>query len=253
MEVGIAMGFSISSIHFVAVFEVLLIGARQMDRGLKSPSGERLPTLRGYMDDVTSILQTAPCTARLLKHFDELTGWARMKIKLAKSRSLSIRRGVRDDRMVFTAGGEKIPLLVEQPIRSLGKEYTAELSDRQMGKMVQKQLKEGVTRIDNSQLPGKLKLWCYQFTLFQRVMLSLKVAEIPSSLASKMDSFIRKWLGLPHCFSDTGLFGKNMLQLPLKSISLGYRQEKTRLVLKLRESRDKTVKGAAVAVHTGWI
>ena len=86
-------------------------------------------------------------------------------------------------------------------------------------------------------------------------MWPLKVGEIPSSLVSKMDAcankYIRKWLGLTRCFSDKGLFGKNILQLPLKSISLEYKQEKTRLVLELTESRDKAVKGAAVTVCTG--
>ncbi len=85
---------------------------------------------------------------------------------------------------------------------------------------MQKQLREGIEKIDNRQLPGKLKVWCYQFTLLQWVMWPLKVSVIPSSLASRMDTisntYIRKWLGLPHCFSDTGLFGKNALQLPLK-------------------------------------
>ncbi len=255
LEVGIAMGCSISPILFVAAFEIILIGARQMARGLRSPSGGRLPALRGYMDDVTTILQTAPCTARLLKRLDELIQWARMKIKPSKSRSLSIRKGVRDDRTEFTAGGEKIPLLKEQSVRSLGREYTSELSDRQMGKLVQKQLREGLEKIDSSQLPGKLKVWCYQFTLFQRVMWPLKVSEIPSSLASRMDiisnTYIRKWLGLPHCFSDRGLFGKNALQLPLKSINLGYKQEKTRLVFELKESRDEAVKSAGVTIRTG--
>lgn len=66
LEVGVAMGCSVSPFPFVAAFEVILIGARQMGRGLKTPSGGRLPVLKGYMDDVTSILQTAPCTARLL-------------------------------------------------------------------------------------------------------------------------------------------------------------------------------------------
>lgn len=70
------------------------------------------------------------------QRLDELTLWARMKIKPSKSRSLSIRKGVRSDRTVFMAGGEKIPQLVEQPIRSLGRQYTSELSDRQMGRLV---------------------------------------------------------------------------------------------------------------------
>ncbi|CAJ1057801.1 hypothetical protein F2P79_020824%2C partial [Xyrichtys novacula] len=96
-----------------------------------------------------------------------------------------------------------------------------------MGRTVQRQLREGLARIDNSQLPGKLKM---------------------DGIAN---SYIRKWLGLPRCFSNVGLFGKNMLQLPLKSINLGYRQKKTHLLLELGETRDEAVKGAAVMVRTG--
>lgn len=57
-------------------------------------------------------------------------------------------------------------------------------------------------------------------------------------------------MGLPRCFSDTDLFGRKSLQLLLKSISPGYRQEETRLVLELREFRYEAVKGAAVMVNT---
>ena len=255
LEVGIAMGCAISPILFVAAFEIILIGARQTVGGIKLPSGQKLPPLRSYMDDVTSLLQTAPCTSRLLKRMDELMSWARMKIKPAKSRSLSLRRGVRNDSTIFVAGGERIPLLSEHPIRSLGREYTSELSDKQMGRAVLKQLSDGLAKIDQSQLPGKYKVWIYQFTLYRRIMWPLKMSEIPSSTTTKMDgkanSFIRKWLGLPRCFSDTGLFGKNTLQLPLQSISLGYKQEKTRLLLELRESTDQSVRNAGVKVRTG--
>lgn len=45
------MGCSISSILFVAVFEIILIGAREVVRGLKSPSNDRLLLLRSYMND----------------------------------------------------------------------------------------------------------------------------------------------------------------------------------------------------------
>ena len=255
LEVGIAMGCSISPILFVAAFEIILIGARKVVGGVKLPSGQRLPAVRGYMDDITTILQTAACTTRLLKRIDELVSWARMKIKPPKSRSLSIRKGVRNDTTIFVAGGEDIPLLVSQPVRSLGRTYTAELSDRQMGEAVRKQLADGLARINQSQLPGKYKVWCYQFILYQRVMWPLKMSEIPSSVVSKMDglanSFIRKWLGLPRCLSDAGLFGRNMLQLPLRSISLGYKQEKARLVLELRESTDQLVRAADPQIRTG--
>lgn len=74
-------------------------------------------------------------------------------------------------------------------------------------------------------------------------MCPLKLSKIPRSSVNKMDtkanSFIRKWLGLLRCFSKTGLFRRNALQVPLQSISMGYKQEKIRLVLELRESTDR--------------
>lgn len=155
LEVGIAMGCSISPILFVAAFEVILMGARVMVGGMKLPSGQRLPPWRGYMDDITTIIQTAACTTRLLKRIDELVGWARIKIKPTKSCSLSLRKGVRRDYAIFVADSEEIPLLANPPVHSLGRTYTADLSDRQMGETVRKQLAGGLARINQSQLPGK--------------------------------------------------------------------------------------------------
>ncbi len=255
LEVGIAMGCSISPILFVAAFEVILIGARQVVGGVRLPAGQRLPPLRSYMDDITCLLRTAPCTSRLLKRLDELITWARMKFKPQKSRSLSLRKGERNDRVTFTISGEDIPRIVDQPIRSLGRLYTSGLSDKDMGKIILRQLSEGLSKIDASQLPGKYKVWCYHFTLYPRVMWPLKLCEVTSSAVSRMEakanSFIRKWLGLPRCFSAAGLYGWNSLQLPLKSITLGYRQEKARLVMELRDSSDRAVADADARVETG--
>ncbi|CAJ1071391.1 PREDICTED: uncharacterized protein LOC107738138 [Xyrichtys novacula] len=173
-----------------------------------------------------------------------------MKFKPQKSRSLSLRKGERNDRVTFTIGGEVIPLIADQPIRSLGRLYTSGLSDKDMGKTILQQLSEGLSKIDSSQLLGKHKVWCYHFTLYPRVMWPLKLCEVTSSAVSRMEakanSFIRKWLGLPRCFSAAGLYGRNSLQLPL-----GYRQEKARLVMELRDSSDRTVAEANARVATG--
>ncbi len=115
-------------ILFVAALEVILIGARQVVGGVRLPAGQRLPPLRSYMDDITCLLRTTPCTSRLLKRLDELIIWARMKFKPQKSRSLSLRKGERNDRVTFTISGEDIPRIVDQPIRSLGRLYTSGLS-----------------------------------------------------------------------------------------------------------------------------
>lgn len=105
------------------------------------------------MDDVTSILQMAPCTTRLLNHLDELIGWARLKIKAEKSRSLSIKKGVPQNN-TFYVGARPIPQLAEQPLKSLGRLYTADLSDKQMGKLAWQQLAED--HIKFSKLPAVL-------------------------------------------------------------------------------------------------
>lgn len=86
-------------------------------------------------------------------------------------------------------------------------------------------------------------------------MWPLKISEIPIKSVNKLNSldnsYIRKWLGLPCCFSDAGLFGQNMLKLPLKPISLGYEQEKARLVLELKDSVDPIIRSATVTISTG--
>lgn len=84
------MGCSISHILFMAAFEVILIGARWVVGGVRLSSSQiprphPTPPLRGFIDDITSLLPTAPCTARLLRRMNELMSWARMKIKPAKS------------------------------------------------------------------------------------------------------------------------------------------------------------------------
>lgn len=113
------------------------------------------------------------------------------------------------------------------PIRSLGRDYTADLTDRHMADAVTNQLKEGLERIDRNYLPSKYKVWCHQFTLYPRLMWPLKMCEITVATVKKLDAkasnFIRKWLGLPRCLSDAALFGRNALQLPLKSTAMGYR------------------------------
>ncbi len=61
LEKGIAMGCSISPILFTAAFEGILIGARQMGRGVRIESGQHCPAMRSFTDDVTLLLQTAAC------------------------------------------------------------------------------------------------------------------------------------------------------------------------------------------------
>lgn len=49
------MPFFILPILFVAAFEIILSGAGYTIRGVKLPTGQKLPPLRGYMGDVIAM------------------------------------------------------------------------------------------------------------------------------------------------------------------------------------------------------
>lgn len=115
-----------------------------------------------------------------------------------------------------------------------------------MAASVTSQFSDGLSKIDQIFRPGKFKVWCYQFTLFQRLMWPLKLIDISSTTVLKLDAkannYIYKCLGLPRCLSSMARFGRNTLQLPLKSITLGYKWENVRFVFELRESPDLSVR-----------
>lgn len=117
-------------------------------------------------------------------------------------------------------------------------------------------LMDGLSKTNQNFLPGKFKVWCYQFTLYQDgLMWPLKLCNITLTAVEKMDykakCYIHKWLGLLQCLSNMALFGRNTLQFPLKSTSLGYKQEKARFLMKLRDSTDPTVQNSKVQVRSG--
>ena len=55
-------------------------------------------------------------------------------------------------------------------------------------------------------------------------MWPLTIYEAPASKVDKLErmisSFARKWLGLPRCLSNIGLYGKGILELPVSSLSV---------------------------------
>ena len=92
-----------------------------------------------------------------------------MEFKPKKSRTLSMKKG-KVKEVHFVVAGDRIPTLNEQPVKSLGRWYAQPLTDRHRGMRVQKQLVQGLSTIDGCGLPGRYKIWCYQFWLLPRVL-----------------------------------------------------------------------------------
>ena len=248
LEVGIMAGCTISPLAFTMAMEMVIRASKWVVGGERRREGLRLPPIRAFMDDMTLLTTTVPCTKRLLERINTNLRWARMRIKPSKSRSISVTKGKVVEQK-FTVEGEEIPSIRVRPVKSLGRWYNADLSDREQVEQLRKDVVEGLEKIDRSGLPGKLKLWCMQFGLFPRVMWPMSVYEVPLSKVEKLEkvvnSYVKKWLGVPRCLSSVALYGKGILQLPINSLVEEFKCAKVRTELLLTGSKDRIVSGLA--------
>lgn len=72
-----------------------------------------------------------------------------------------------------------------------------------------------------------------------------------SASAPGPNFLVRKWLRLPRCLSNIGLYGNGALSLPIARFIKEYKSTKTRLGMMLKESCDPCVRKAPRTLATG--
>lgn len=103
-----------------------------------------------------------------------------MEFKPIKSRSLSIVKGkIANER--FHVNNEPIPTVLEKPIKSLSRWYSADLKDMKWVEQLRLDTISGLKLINNTTLPGKLRLWWFQFGLLPRLMWPISIYEVTRS------------------------------------------------------------------------
>ncbi|KAL7868614.1 hypothetical protein SRHO_G00099980 [Serrasalmus rhombeus] len=132
--------------------------------------------------------------------------------------------------------------------------YNATLNDTEQIEQLRQDTISGLKQINNTGLPGKLKLWCFQFGLLPCLMWPITIYEVTSSHISRLERLVnaqvRRWLVLPRCMSSVGLYVDGPLSLPISSLTEEYKCAKARLEMTLSESRDPLVRCAAPALRT---
>ena len=111
LEVGIAMGCTISPILFVLAMEVILKASEQYAGPTNLGDGCQMHPLKAFMDDTTILCSEEEDTRKILERLDGLMSWSRMSFKPKKSRSLSISsigKGNVDEPVSFKFAGQDI-------------------------------------------------------------------------------------------------------------------------------------------------
>ncbi|XP_035685395.1 uncharacterized protein LOC118421998 [Branchiostoma floridae] len=255
LQRGIITGCTISVILFVAAMNLVMKPAMRQSRGPKTSSGVRQPPLKAFMDDLTITTESVLSSRWMLKSLEEAATWARMKFKARKCRRLVLRKGRLTNTIQLEIQGERIPSVTEQPIKSLGKKFDKSLGDQNNIKEFRQQVNQGLKAIEESKLPGKFKVWCYQYGLLPRITWPMTMYDMSlttvEEVERKISRHLRKWLGLP-CFTRLGLYSRTArLQLPFTSVVEEFKVCKTRALMTLEGSKDEKVSQAGVELRSG--
>ena len=110
--------------------------------------------------------------------------------------------------------------------------------------------------LDKTCLPGRMKAWCYQHGLLPRLLWPLQMYEIAISrvewIQQYSNKYLRKWLGIPPCFSKVRLYtSSGNLQLPISSLVEEFKIGKVRLHMMMKDSADEIIRKAYPEIKSG--
>ena len=162
--------------------------------------GVHMPSIKAFMDDTTIVLNRRQIVQSVLDKLNDLLLWCRMALKPVKSRSLSLTRGkVRSD-VYFTVGGQHIPTVSEEPVKSLGRVFDELLCDKNQEAATVNKMAIGLNAIARAPLQGRFKVWLLQFVLLPRLLWPLTIYEmgLPSveEMERKINQYTRKLVGV---------------------------------------------------------
>ena len=170
-------------------------------------------------------------------------------------RSLVIWKGKVQRRELFI-DGDPITSIQDKPVKYLGKEYKANLVEKDQIAEVEKDLNLELKKINKCRIPGKYKGWIFQYMLLPRLMWPLTIYNIPISkiknMEGKITSSLKKWMGIPKNLSTSCMYSKSAkLRLPFSSLQEEFKVVKARNLVTFQDSTDPCIQGANIDVDEG--
>ena len=256
-EKGVFAGCPVSVILFLLAFNIVIEFVKLgKPKGYVMSSGEVLSVFRAFMDDLSVLCESIGEVDNALRRTDTVLKWARMKLKAPKSRSFVLENGVAWNVEPFKVDGITIPSLQNQPLKTLGRFYSANLTDGKSRAELEAKIRNWLQLIDRSCLAGFMKVWILQYLILPKIQWQLMMYDIPITWINKvektMSRYMRKWLGVLRSLSSVALYSRDVpCPFKIRSLSSIYKCTKTNAHLQLKLSSDPQIQHVARDTNTG--
>ena len=152
--------------------------------------------------------------------------------------------------------GKPITSIKDKSIKYLGKNYNANLTEKEQILDVERGLQGDLKKIDKCKLPGRYKSWILQYMLLPRLMWPLTIYNVPASrieiMQRKITVALKKWMGIPRNLSTDCMYSKSSrLRLPFSALTEEVKVSKVRNLVTFQDSSDPCIRGAEIEVDAG--
>ena len=121
LRISIAMGCSISPKLFIMAVELILDAAYHWTEKHHKPVIIATILIKAFMDDMNIVLTDMKAMQKAIDKVNKLLQWAKMKVKPAKSRSLTLLRGKFNPKVIFIIANNSILTACDGPVKNIGR------------------------------------------------------------------------------------------------------------------------------------
>ena len=155
LRISIAIECSISPTLFVMAMELIpYVIHSWTEKHYKWAIIATIQT-KAFMDDMTIFLKDLKVMQQAINKLNELLKWTKMKVKPAKSRSLTLSEGKVDPKAIFTIANNNILTVWYGHVKSLGRWYGNTLKDMSQAQEVTLCLQNIIQAIYTKRFQGK--------------------------------------------------------------------------------------------------
>ena len=185
-QIGVFQGCTLSTMLFDTAFNTVFqrVSALLSDFGYKYSDSEVVKLILGYADDICNMTSLASHNQAVVNVIQEWLEWSQtMKAKPKKCKSTAMIGGKPVDPKLMI-GGSLMGYIDKAAFKFLGKQITANVSDKAARDKVQEELESAVEKIDKLLLTGSQKMWIFDTVLMSRVSWDLLIHDMSPSFVA---------------------------------------------------------------------